>query len=101
VREWGTIMKIPLQEVDYIAKLARLTLTKNELLVFTKQLNEIIKYMEKLNDVDTTGVSPTSRALHSTNALREDTLEPSLEKREALGNAPETDGDFFVVPKVI
>jgi aspartyl-tRNA(Asn)/glutamyl-tRNA(Gln) amidotransferase subunit C len=94
-------MKIPLQEIEYIAKLARLTLTRKELLGFTIQLNEILAYMEKLNQADTSGVSPTYHALPSPTVLREDALEPSLKKGEALGNAPKTDGDFFVVPKVL
>jgi aspartyl-tRNA(Asn)/glutamyl-tRNA(Gln) amidotransferase subunit C len=94
-------MKIPLQEVKYIAELARLKLTEDELLLFTKQLNNILDYMEKLNKVDTRGIKPTSHALYITNALREDIVERSLRKKEAMDNAPQKDGDFFLVPKVI
>ena len=65
-------MKIPLQEVKHIAGLARLKLTEDELLLFTKQLNNILDYMEKLNKVDTRGIKPTSHALYITNALREE-----------------------------
>jgi aspartyl-tRNA(Asn)/glutamyl-tRNA(Gln) amidotransferase subunit C len=94
-------MKIPLQEAEYIARLARLKLTEDELLLFTKQLNTILDYMEKLNKVDTTGIKPTSHALQIKNALREDIVEGSLKKEEAMGNAPQKDGNFFLVPKVI
>ncbi len=94
-------MKIPLQEVKHIAGLARLKLTEDELLLFTKQLNNILDYMEKLNKVDTRGIKPTSHALYNTNALREDIVERSLRKKEAMDNAPQKDGDFFLVPKVI
>lgn len=94
-------MKIPLQEVKHIAGLARLRLTEYELLFFTRQLNNILDYMEKLNKVDTRGIKPTSHALYITNALREDIVERSLKKKEAMDNAPQKDGDFFLVPKVI
>lgn len=94
-------MKIPLKEVNHIAELARLKLTEDELLLFTKQLNNILDYMEKLNKVDTKGIKPTSHVLHIINALREDIVEESLIKKEAMHNAPKKDGDFFWVPKVI
>jgi aspartyl-tRNA(Asn)/glutamyl-tRNA(Gln) amidotransferase subunit C len=94
-------MKMPLQEVEYIAGLARLRLTQDELLLFTKQLNNILDYMERLNEVDTEGMPPTSHVLHITNALREDIVEGSLGKKEAMENAPQRDRDFFLVPKVI
>ncbi len=94
-------MKIPLQEVEHIAELSRLKLTEDELLLFTKQLNTILDYMERLNKVDTRGVKPTSQALYITNALRWDILEGSLKKKEAMDNAPQKDRDFFLVPKVI
>jgi len=94
-------MKIPLKEVKHIAKLARLKLTEDELLLFTKQLNNILDYMEKLNKVDTRGIKPTSHVLHITNALGEDIVEESLTKKEAMHNAPKKDEDFFLVPKVI
>lgn len=94
-------MKIPLQEVKHIAGLARLRLTEDELLLFARQLNNILDYMEKLNKVDTRGIKPTSRALYITNVLREDIVEGSLKKKEAMDNAPQKDGDFFLVPKVI
>jgi len=94
-------MKIPPREVEYIAGLARLRLTQDELLLFTKQLNNILDYMEKLNKVDTRGIEPTSHALHITNAHREDIVEGSLRRKGAMENAPQKDRDFFLVPKVI
>jgi aspartyl-tRNA(Asn)/glutamyl-tRNA(Gln) amidotransferase subunit C len=94
-------MKIPLQEAKYIARLARLRLSEDQLLLFTEQLNTVLDYMEKLNEVDTRGIAPTYHALRIPNALREDMVEGSLGKKEAMENAPQKDGDFFSVPKVI
>lgn len=95
------LMKIPLQEVKHIAGLARLRLSEDELLLFTKQLNDILLYMEKLNEIDTSDITPTSHALQITNGLRQDIVEGSLGKKEAMDNAPQKSGDFFLVPKVI
>lgn len=94
-------MKILVQEAEYIAGLARLRLTEDQLLLFTKQLNTILDYMEKLNEVDTKGIVPTYHALPTTSVLREDIVEGSLGKKEAMENAPQKDGDFFSVPKVL
>ena len=96
-----TLMKIPLEEVDHIAKLAQLSLTEDQRLMFAKQLNDILSYMEKLENVDTAGTAPTFHALNIINAFREDTVERSLAKEEALENAPQKDTDFFLVPWVI
>ena len=94
-------MKIPLQEAKYIAGLAKLRLIEDQLLLFTEKLNTILDYMEKLNEVDTRGIAPTYHPLRIPNSLREDIIEGSLGKKEAMENAPQKDGDFFSVPKVI
>ena len=94
-------MKIPLHQAKYIAGLAKLRLTKDQLLLFTEQLNTILDYMEKLNEVDTRGIAPTYHALHIPSSLREDIVEGCLGKKEVMANAPQKDEDFFSVPKVI
>ncbi len=67
----------------------------------TGQLESILGYIEKLKEVDTTGVEPMAHALPLYNVLREDIVEESLPLNEVLQNAAETDGAFFKVPKVI
>ena len=94
-------MKIPRNEVEYIGRLARLELTEDQIRLFTKQLNRVLDYMEKLDEVGTEGVKPTYQAIDIANALREDTVERSLSKRDALHNAPHKNEDFIIVPKVI
>ncbi|SMC16389.1 aspartyl/glutamyl-tRNA(Asn/Gln) amidotransferase subunit C [Desulfacinum hydrothermale DSM 13146] len=93
--------KITPEEVRHVADLARLDLSPDEELQMTRQLNAILGYMERLNQVDTTQVEPTTHALERANVFREDVVGPSLERDRALANAPETDGAHFVVPKVI
>ena len=68
---------------------------------FTAQLNDILLYIDKLNELDTTGVAPMSHAIAMTNAFREDNVLESLGTQEALANAPDARGEFFRVPKVI
>lgn len=94
-------MKVPEKDVRHIAKLARLELTDSEVETFSNQLGDILGYMEKLNEVDTTTVEPLSHVHDQVNRLREDIVEPSIPRKEALKNAPETDGIFFKVPRVI
>ncbi|MBN1829650.1 MAG: Asp-tRNA(Asn)/Glu-tRNA(Gln) amidotransferase subunit GatC [Deltaproteobacteria bacterium] len=94
-------MKITRQEVEYVAHLARLDFTDDEKNRFTAQLNDILMYMDVLNAVDTTGVEPMTHAIARTNAFREDIVCESLETEAALANAPERQGPYFRVPKVI
>jgi aspartyl-tRNA(Asn)/glutamyl-tRNA(Gln) amidotransferase subunit C len=94
-------MKLSRQEVEHVATLARLHLTHEEMDLFTQQLNDILLYMEKLQEVDTQGIQPTSHALHLANAFREDQVTPSLDHSEALSIAPDQARGSFVVPKVI
>lgn len=95
------IMKVSPEEVRHIAKLARLELTDAEVETFSHQLGDILTYMDKLNEVDTTDVEPLSHVHDMVNRLREDKAKPSLPREEALKNAPESDGTFFKVPRVI
>ncbi len=94
-------MKIGKEQVEYVAHLARLEFNAEETEKFTSQLNDILLYMDKLNEVDTAGVAPVSHAISVTNAFREDVAGESLGPDLALANAPEAKGSCFVVPRVV
>lgn len=94
-------MKIKKEEVEYVAHLARLEFQTEEMEKFTAQLNDILLYMDKLNEVDTTGMTPMSHAITVTNAFREDAVKESLSRDLSLANAPEARGDCFLVPRVV
>jgi aspartyl-tRNA(Asn)/glutamyl-tRNA(Gln) amidotransferase subunit C len=94
-------MKLSKQEVEHMAFLARLQLGSEEIDNVTEQLNRILVYMEKLSELDTSGIEPTTHALHLSNAFREDQVIPSLNRDDTLALAPEQGGSSFVVPKVI
>lgn len=89
------------QDVQYIAHLARIRLKREQIDRLTKQLDEILDYVNQLKSVDTENVQSTSHVLPIKNVFREDTVRRSILKEEALGNAPSIQGDFFKVPKVI
>jgi aspartyl-tRNA(Asn)/glutamyl-tRNA(Gln) amidotransferase subunit C len=93
--------KISKDEVAYVANLARLSLDGEAVIKFTTQLNEILLYMDKLNEVDTTGVEPMSHAIARKNAFRSDTVSVSLPIEASLANAPDARGSCFEVPRVI
>lgn len=93
--------KITKKEVEHVAKLARLELSKKEKEVFTEQLNNILTYMEKLNELDTTGVEPTSHVLPIRNVFKDDKIGVSLQREKALSNAPDRTEEFYRVPKII
>ena len=94
-------MAISNKEVEYIANLARLKLSKEEVENYTHQLNDILKYMEKLNELDTSDVKPLSHPIENSNVFREDELIPSVSREDALKNAPDSTEEFFKVPKII
>ncbi|MFQ6673471.1 MAG: Asp-tRNA(Asn)/Glu-tRNA(Gln) amidotransferase subunit GatC, partial [Fidelibacterota bacterium] len=93
--------KVSTEEVLRIATLAKLQLTEEEVEKYTSQLNDILEYMEQLKELDTENIEPLSHVLDLKNVARKDTEESSLSREEALSNAPESDGQFFIVPKVI
>jgi aspartyl-tRNA(Asn)/glutamyl-tRNA(Gln) amidotransferase subunit C len=93
--------KITREEVRHVANLARLELTGADELALTGQMNSILSYMDKLNQLETAEVPPTTHAIQLENVFRADEVQPSLDRAEALANAPETDSVSFVVPKVI
>lgn len=94
-------MKIDRQEVEHVAKLARLNVSDELADALTGQMNSILSYMEKLNQLDTSDIEPMAHALSLETPYREDVVKPSLANDDALANAPQRDGEFFVVPKVI
>ena len=94
-------MKISVDEVRYVAALARLELAPGEEGPLTGQLNAILEYMGQLGEVDTTGVEPTSHVLPLTNVMRDDVVRECLSNAEALSNAPAADQGHFAVPKII
>ncbi len=94
-------MKISREEVEHVAALARLRLSPEQVERLTGQLNHILAAMDKLRELDTTGVPPTSHALELTGAMRKDQVRPSMAREQALANAPASDGQSFVVPRVI
>jgi aspartyl-tRNA(Asn)/glutamyl-tRNA(Gln) amidotransferase subunit C len=93
--------KISLDEVRHIAGLARLELTSEDEVRMTEQMNNILSYVDKLNELDTSNIQPTTHATQLENVFRDDEVMPSLDRTLALENAPESDGVSFIVPKVI
>jgi len=94
-------MSVSRKDVEHIAELARLKFNDEELENFTNQLNEILTYVDKLNELNTENVEPLSHPIENNNVFRDDKVKPSVSKEEALKNAPEKDENFFRVPKVI
>ncbi|HID07785.1 MAG TPA: Asp-tRNA(Asn)/Glu-tRNA(Gln) amidotransferase subunit GatC [Armatimonadetes bacterium] len=94
-------MKISLQQVEYVANLARLKLSEEEKEIFTKQLDTILQYMDKLNELDTADVEPTFHVVSHVNAFREDEPRRSMEREEVMANAPSRKGEFFCVPRIL
>lgn len=94
-------MKIDAAEVNRIAALAQLALTDAEVALLVSQLDAILGYVEKLDELDTTDVEPTAHAFPVTQPLRDDVPSPGLSVDEALGNAPDRDESSFVVPRVV
>ncbi|AIQ54857.1 MULTISPECIES: Asp-tRNA(Asn)/Glu-tRNA(Gln) amidotransferase subunit GatC [Paenibacillus] len=94
-------MSITVKDVQHVAKLARLQLSPEEEAVFTEQMNAILQYAEKLNELDTENVKPTTHVLQVSNVMREDVVKESLSQDEALLNAPEDEDGHFKVPAVL
>ena len=94
-------MKISKEDVIHVAHLARLELDEAAVEKFSHQIGTILDYVDTLNRLDTTGVSPTSHAIFLTNAFREDEIKKHLDLELALFNAPEKNEGTFSVPRVI
>ena len=93
--------KITRAEVAHVARLGRLELTEDEMERMTAQLDAILGYMEKLNALDTSKVEPTTTVIPMVSVMREDVVRPSLDREEALANAPDRADAFFRVPRII
>src|SRR5205823_11311790 len=94
----GNRLMIERKDVEHVARLARLALTDAEIEKMREQLNGILAYIEKLNELDTSNVEPTSHAVPMVNVMRDDVPAPCLPPDEALRNAPDRSGQFFKVP---
>jgi aspartyl-tRNA(Asn)/glutamyl-tRNA(Gln) amidotransferase subunit C len=88
-------------DVEHVAHLARLGLTAEELSLLEGQLNHILDQYTKLAELDTDAIAPTAQTIELENILREDVARPSMPPEDVLANAPERDGDFFVVPAIL
>lgn len=94
-------MAISKEQVEHVARLARLALSEDELEPLARQIGSILDYIAALQHVDTRGVEPTFHAIALTNAFRPDTGHEHLPREAALANAPETEEGLFAVPKVV
>jgi aspartyl-tRNA(Asn)/glutamyl-tRNA(Gln) amidotransferase subunit C len=94
-------MKITREEVENVARLARLELAGEEVDKMTSQLDTILSYVAKLDELETTGVAVTTHTQSVTNAFRDDEVRESLPRKKALANGPQQNGEAFIVPKII
>ncbi len=94
-------MKVDKALISKLEKLSRLKLAPEEQESIQKDLTNILGMVEKLNEVDTEGVEPLIHISEEINVLREDEVKHQLSREDALSNAPQTDGTYFLVPKVI
>ncbi len=94
-------MSVSEKEVRYVANLARLQLSEEEVKNLAGDMNKILGYMELLNELDTSQVEPLEHVIEMDSRLRKDEAKPTISHEEALKNAPDADSDYFRVPKVI
>ena len=92
---------ISADDVRKVAKLARLNLPDDKIATYTGQLESILGYVSQLEQVDTKGVPETTRAVEVTNVTRQDGVDPTPVREEILNQAPQREGDFFRVPKIL
>ncbi len=93
--------RISADDVRKVAQLARLELAETTIATYTAQLERILDYVAHLEQVDTEGVPPTTRAVEVVNVTREDRVEPTPVREQLLDQAPEREGDFLRVPKIL
>jgi aspartyl-tRNA(Asn)/glutamyl-tRNA(Gln) amidotransferase subunit C len=94
-------MAVTKKDIEKIAELSMLEFTDSELESYTKEMNKILDYVEKLNELDTKRVKPLSHPIENENVFRDDKLKKSVSQEEALKNAPDRTTEHFKVPKVI
>ncbi len=93
--------ELTLQDVEYVASLAQLTLDDAGKARMLEEMGKILGYIEKLNELNTEGVEPMMHVLDLANVYREDVVQPSLDHDLALKNAPNSDGAYFLVPRIL
>ena len=91
---------ITIKDVEHVAKLARLELTEDEKELYTKQLGDVLKYVDQMNEVDTSNVKPMTQVIDFVNVMREDKVGYENTKEELMANAPDEENGFFKVPKI-
>lgn len=91
---------INIKDVEHVAKLARLELTEEEKELYTKQLGDVLKYVDQMNEVDTSSVKPMTQVIDFVNVMRDDKVVYEYTKEELMANAPEAEDGFFKVPKI-
>lgn len=94
-------MTLTLEEVEHIANLARLELSAEEKARYREQLSAILDYIQQLQELDTSGIPPTSSVLPPRSVLREDAPRPGLASQELLRNAPQVEAGQFRVPPIL
>ena len=93
--------KISSSDVRKVAQLARLELPEDQIQTYTAQIEEILSYVDQLKEIDTKNVPPTTRAVEVVNSMREDLVEVKCSREDILNQAPNREGDFFRVPKIL
>ena len=93
--------KISVSDVRKVAQLARLELPEDQIKTYTAQLEEILSYVDQLQAIDTRNIPPTTRAVEVVNAMRDDIVEVNNSREDILNQAPQREGDFFRVPKIL
>lgn len=94
-------MKITKETIEHVANLARLNLNEEEKSMLTLDMEQIISYVDKLNELDTSEVKPTDHVIPISNVFREDKSEPSYPREKVLANAPSSEDGCFKVPKIV
>lgn len=94
-------MRISREEVEHVARLARIALTEDEKSLFQEQLGHILEHAAKVTSLDTEGVPPTSHAIPLSNVFRSDEVEPGITQEEALASAPQAEAGHFRVPRIL
>ncbi|ERI94229.1 aspartyl/glutamyl-tRNA(Asn/Gln) amidotransferase, C subunit [Clostridiales bacterium oral taxon 876 str. F0540] len=97
----GGKMSVTKKDVEHVAELARLSFTEDEKEALIHDLNNVLGYIEKLNELDTENVDIIVNPYYIENRLREDVVKPSMELSDVLSNAPDKLEEYFLVPKVI
>ena len=93
--------KISSSDVRKVAQLARLEIPEDQIETYTEQIQEILSYVDQLQEIDTENIPPTTRAVEVVNAMRDDLVEVNCSREDLLNQAPNREGDFFRVPKIL